>query len=80
MRINTNLAALTAQRNLGNTQRSVQRTVERLSSGLRVNNAKDDAAGLAAASIPIQLPWVPLLAPPAVLALYVLTTRPFWAA
>jgi len=38
------------------------------------------AAGLAAASIPIQLPWVPLLAPPAVLALYVLMTRPFWAA
>jgi hypothetical protein len=37
------------------------------------------AAGLAAASIPIELPWVPLLAPLAVLALYVLVTRPFWA-
>jgi hypothetical protein len=37
------------------------------------------AAGLAAASLPLQLPWVPLLAPPAVLALYVLMTRPFWA-
>jgi hypothetical protein len=36
-------------------------------------------AGLAAASLPIQLPWVPLLAPLAVLALYVLVTRPFWA-
>jgi hypothetical protein len=36
-------------------------------------------AGLAAVAIPIQLPWVPLLAPPAVLALYVLMTRPFWA-
>jgi hypothetical protein len=36
-------------------------------------------AALAAAAIPIQLPWVPLLAPPAVLALYVLMTRPFWA-
>jgi flagellin len=50
MRINTNLAALTAQRNLRSTQRSVQRTVERLSSGLRVNGAKDDAAGLAMAT------------------------------
>ena len=37
------------------------------------------AAGLAAASVPIELPWVPLLAPLAVLALYVLVTRPFWA-
>jgi hypothetical protein len=37
------------------------------------------AAGLAAASLPIQLPWVPLLAPLAVLVLYVVVTRPFWA-
>ena len=37
------------------------------------------AAGLAAASLPFQLPWVPLLAPLAVLVLYVLVTRPFWA-
>jgi hypothetical protein len=37
------------------------------------------AAGLAAASLPLQLPWVPLLAPLAVLLLYVLMTRPFWA-
>jgi hypothetical protein len=37
------------------------------------------AAGLAAASLPIELPWVPLLAPLAVLALFVLVTRPFWA-
>jgi hypothetical protein len=36
-------------------------------------------AGLAAASLPFQLPWVPLLAPLAVLVLYVLVTRPFWA-
>ena len=35
-------------------------------------------AGLAAVSLPLQLPWVPLLAPLAVLALYVLVTRPFW--
>ena len=38
------------------------------------------AAGLAAVSLPIQLPWVPLLAPLAVLAIYVLMTRPFWVA
>ncbi|PXX13027.1 hypothetical protein [Mycolicibacterium moriokaense] len=37
------------------------------------------AAGLAAAALPIQLPWVPLAAPLAVLLLYVLVTRPFWA-
>ena len=37
------------------------------------------AAGLAAASLPIQLPWVPLVAPVAVLVLYVVVTRPFWA-
>jgi hypothetical protein len=36
------------------------------------------AAGLAAVSMPFQLPWVPLLAPLAVLGLYVLVTRPFW--
>ena len=36
-------------------------------------------AGLVATSIPLQLPWVPLLAPVTVLALYVLTTRPFMA-
>ncbi|MFG1933334.1 hypothetical protein ACGFK1_22210 [Mycobacterium sp. NPDC048908] len=36
------------------------------------------AAGLAAASLPFQLPWVPLLAPLAVLAVFVLMTRPYW--
>jgi len=36
-------------------------------------------AGLAAASIPLQLPWVPLLAPVAALVVYVLVTRPYWA-
>src|SRR3569833_1432268 len=35
--------------------------------------------GLAAASIPVQLPWVPLLAPVAVLIVFVLVTRPYWA-
>ena len=38
------------------------------------------AAGLAAASLPFQLPWVPLVAPLAVLVVYVLMTRPFWTA
>jgi hypothetical protein len=37
------------------------------------------AAGLAAAALPVQLPWVPLAAPLAVLTLVVLVTRPFWA-
>lgn len=37
------------------------------------------AAGLAAAALPVQLPWVPLVAPLAVVLLYVVVTRPFWA-
>lgn len=43
--INTNLPALTAQRNMGLTQSLFQKTVTRLSSGLRINNAADDSAG-----------------------------------
>jgi flagellin len=43
--INTNLPALTAQRNMGLTQSLFHKTVTRLSSGLRINNAADDAAG-----------------------------------
>ncbi|HEX2286577.1 MAG TPA: hypothetical protein VHI10_17435 [Mycobacterium sp.] len=35
-------------------------------------------AGLAAASLPVQLPWLPLVAPLAVLALFILVIRPFW--
>ncbi len=45
--INTNVASLNAQRNLGKTQNALSRSMERLSSGLRINSAKDDAAGLA---------------------------------
>jgi flagellin len=45
--INTNVAALNAQRNLGTTQRGLNTSMQRLSSGLRINSAKDDAAGLA---------------------------------
>ncbi len=46
MTINTNIASLTSQRYLQNTQTSLQTSMERLSSGLRINSAKDDAAGL----------------------------------
>ena len=45
--INTNVNSLTAQRNLGMSQSSLATSMQRLSSGLRVNSAKDDAAGLA---------------------------------
>ncbi|MEY8878087.1 MAG: flagellin [Leptothrix sp. (in: b-proteobacteria)] len=47
--INTNLASLTAQRNQSASAMSLQTSMQRLSSGLRVNSAKDDAAGLAIA-------------------------------
>ncbi len=45
--INTNINTLTAQRNLSMTQSSLSTSIQRLSSGLRINSAKDDAAGLA---------------------------------
>ena len=45
--INTNVASLNAQRNLGQSQGALNTAMQRLSSGLRVNSAKDDAAGLA---------------------------------
>jgi flagellin len=44
--INTNVASLNAQRNLGMSQNGVNKSMQRLSSGLRINSAKDDAAGL----------------------------------
>ena len=47
--INTNLTSLNAQRNLSMSQSSLSTSMQRLSSGLRVNSAKDDAAGLAIA-------------------------------
>jgi flagellin len=47
--VNTNLASLNAQRNLSMSQSSLNTSIQRLSSGLRVNSAKDDAAGLAIA-------------------------------
>jgi len=45
--INTNLASLFAQNSLANAQNNLATSVQRLSSGLRINTAKDDAAGLA---------------------------------
>ena len=47
--INTNVASLNAQRNLNVSQGSLNQALQRLSSGLRINSAKDDAAGLAIA-------------------------------
>src|SRR5476651_247050 len=47
--INTNIASLNAQRNLNASQSALATSMQRLSSGLRVNSAKDDAAGLAIA-------------------------------
>ncbi|WP_115004696.1 flagellin [Xanthomonas campestris] len=45
--INTNVMSLNAQRNLNTSSASMQTSIQRLSSGLRINSAKDDAAGLA---------------------------------
>ncbi|MEO9589668.1 MAG: flagellin, partial [Marinobacter sp.] len=45
--INTNVASLSAQNQLSRSQGQNDQALERLSSGLRINSAKDDAAGLA---------------------------------
>ncbi|TLM98206.1 flagellin FliC, partial [bacterium] len=45
--VNTNVAYLNAQRNLNVSSNSLNKSLERLSSGLRINRAGDDAAGLA---------------------------------
>lgn len=45
--INTNISSINAQRNLNKSQSALQTSMQRLSSGLRINSAKDDAAGLA---------------------------------
>lgn len=47
MQINTNVSALNAYRNLSNTQNDLSKSLEKLSSGFRINRAADDAAGLA---------------------------------
>ena len=48
--INTNVVSLNAQRNLSSSQNSLATSMQRLSSGMRINSAKDDAAGLAIAT------------------------------
>lgn len=48
--VNTNVFSLNAQRNVARSQSDLQTAMQRLSSGLRINTAKDDAAGLAVAS------------------------------
>ena len=45
--VNTNVASLNAQRNLNGSQTALGKAIQRLSSGLRINSAADDAAGLA---------------------------------
>jgi flagellin len=50
-RINTNLTSLQAQNNLYNNQASLQTSLERLSTGLRINSGKDDPSGLIASSV-----------------------------
>ena len=45
--VNTNIASLTSQRNLAGSQGALSTSLERLSTGLRINSSKDDAAGLA---------------------------------
>ncbi|MCU7932180.1 MAG: flagellin FliC [Candidatus Thiodiazotropha sp. (ex Codakia rugifera)] len=49
--VNTNVFSLAAQKNLGRTQSDLETSIQRLSSGLRINMAKDDAAGLAVAQL-----------------------------
>ena len=44
--VNTNVSSLNAQRNVGNTNAGLETSIQRLSTGLRINSAKDDAAGL----------------------------------
>ena len=51
--INTNISSLTAQRNLNSSQEALNVSLNRLSSGLRINSARDDAAGLALSLIHI---------------------------
>jgi len=47
MSVNTNISSLNAQKNLAASQSKLATAIERLSSGMRINSAKDDAAGLA---------------------------------
>ncbi len=53
--VNTNVSSLNAQRNLSTSQSSLSTSLQRLSSGLRINSAKDDAAGLSISETPTQI-------------------------
>ena len=55
--INTNVMSLNSQRALMNSQASMATSLQRLSSGLRINSAKDDAAGLAISDRSL-IPWL----------------------
>ena len=50
MKINSNIGALTAANSLGRNERAMNQAMTRLSTGVRINSAKDDAAGLAITS------------------------------
>ena len=50
LNVNTNVTSILAQRNLNKSQNGVQKSLERLSTGMRINSAADDAAGLAISS------------------------------
>jgi len=55
--INTNVVSLNAQRNLTSSQNALATSLQRLSSGMRINSAKDDAAGLAIAALRLSGDW-----------------------
>ena len=61
--VNTNIASLNAQRNLNKSQSTLNTSLQRLSSGLRINSAKDDAAGLYTAQqmVSLWLRWLRVL-------------------
>ena len=64
--INTNLASMNAQRNLSGTQSQLGTAIQRLSSGLRVNTARDDATTISSTPSHVAVVLLnPLLVPPA---------------
>ena len=52
--VNTNVAAMTAQRHLTNAANNLTGSMERLSSGFKINSAKDDAAGLQISNLSVR--------------------------
>ena len=77
MTINTNVSSLYAQRNTAINSQSLSTTMQRLSSGLRVNSSKDDAAGLAIADrMNTQVRGMNVAIRSATVALFVLGDQP----